>query len=72
MLILNRRAGEFIDLTLPKHLAGEKGIQILVKTVDCETGVAEIGIKAPDSITIIRREIRWRNKQKKPANSGDY
>lgn len=72
MLILSRRVDEIIDIRLPLMIDGKRTIEVLVKSVNRKTGVAEIGIRATDSIDIVRREISGQYKYKEAVNNGNY
>lgn len=51
MFVLGRREGESIILRCPD------GIEIEVKVIRQSTGALKLGIEAPETVTIIRKEL---------------
>lgn len=65
-LILTRRIGEAIDLTLTEDLP--KGSTIEIMMVGLGSGQARIGIDAPRSVSVDRREITIRKQGEVDGN----
>lgn len=65
-LILTRRIGEAIDLTLTEDLP--KGSTIEIMMVGLGSGQARIGIDAPRSVSVDRREITLRKQGEVDGN----
>jgi carbon storage regulator CsrA len=65
MLILMRRPGELIDVTVPPS---NKATHITIASLKIDGNQARLGIDAPRGVTIDRREITERKRANEPCS----